>query len=66
MTSAAKIEKPRVRHGESVDLNFSVNPASKRLLDVLVSILSSEYIQIAKENPEIFSEGNEQRPLQDV
>jgi len=56
MASGAKIEKPRVPDGESIDLNFSVNPASKRLLDVLVSILTSEYIQTAKQNPEIFSE----------
>lgn len=37
-----------------VSLNVSENPASKRLLDVIVSILSQEYIQTAKENPEIF------------
>ncbi len=36
-------------------LNHSENPAAKRLLDVLVAILAEEYIQTAKENPEIFS-----------
>ena len=38
-----------------ISLNHSENPAAKRLLDVLVAILAEEYIQIAKENPEIFS-----------
>lgn len=38
-----------------VSLNFSENPAAKHLLDVIVSILSEEYIRTAKENPEIFS-----------
>jgi hypothetical protein len=40
---------------ESVSLHFAENPAAKKLLDVLVSILSEEYIQKAKENPDIFS-----------
>ncbi len=37
--------------------SFSVaeNPAVKSLLDVIVSILAEEYIQTAKEHPEIFS-----------
>jgi hypothetical protein len=39
----------------SVSLNALENPAAERLLDVIVSILTEEYIQIAKENPEIFS-----------
>ena len=38
-----------------ISLNHSENPAAKRLLDVLVTILAEEYIQKAKENPEIFS-----------
>ncbi len=38
-----------------ISLNHSENPAVKRLLDVLVSILAEEYIQKAKENPDIFS-----------
>lgn len=36
-------------------LNWKENPRAKKLLDVLVSILKEEYIQTAKENPEIFS-----------
>ncbi len=38
-----------------ISLNYSENPAAKRLLDVLVAILAEEYIQAAKANPEIFS-----------
>jgi hypothetical protein len=38
-----------------VSLNFSENPAAMSLLDIIVSILSEEYIRTAKENPEIFS-----------
>lgn len=36
-------------------LSWKENAASKKLLDALVSILKEEYIQKAKENPEIFS-----------
>ena len=54
MATAADNEK--TRSAEDTDLNFSVNPASKRLLDAIVSILAEEYIQKAKENPDIFSE----------
>ncbi|MBX7065615.1 MAG: hypothetical protein K1X28_00150 [Parachlamydiales bacterium] len=52
----ASTAKHRTHDGETENLNFSANPASKRLLDVIVSILADEYIQIAKENPEIFLE----------
>lgn len=38
-----------------LSLNWKENPAAKKLLDALVSILTTEYIQVAKENPEIFS-----------
>lgn len=40
----------------SLSLSWKENPTTKRVLDVIVSILVKEYIQIAKENPEIFSE----------
>jgi hypothetical protein len=39
----------------SVNLNYSENAAAKKLLDAIVSILAEEYIQKAKENPEIFT-----------
>lgn len=40
---------------EEVSLNWKENPAAKKLLDALVSVLKEEYIQKAKEHPEIFS-----------
>jgi hypothetical protein len=51
MASAEKIETREIAE----DLSVSVNPASKKLLDAIVSILAEEYIQTAKNNPEIFS-----------
>ncbi len=30
------------------------NPSVQRLLDVVISIIADEYIEIAKQNPEIF------------
>jgi hypothetical protein len=39
----------------SISLNWKENASSKKLLDVLVSILAEEYIQTDKENPELFS-----------
>ena len=41
---------------EKISLNWQENPASKVLLDVLVQILKDKYLQIAKENQEIFKE----------
>jgi hypothetical protein len=52
MASAAKIEK----HEFADELNVSANPAVKKLLDAIVSILADEYIATAKENPDLFSE----------
>ena len=43
-----KIEKP-------INLSWKDNPAVQKLLDVVASILAEEYIQIAKENPEVFT-----------
>jgi len=31
------------------------NPDIQKLLDVIASIIADEYIQIAKQNPEVFS-----------
>ena len=43
-----KIEKP-------INLSWKDNPAVQKLLDVVTSILAEEYIQIAKQNPDVFS-----------
>ena len=40
----------------SVNLNYSENATAKRLLEAIVSILAEEYIQTAKQNPDIFKE----------
>ncbi len=34
------------------------NPSIQKVLDTLVSIVAQEYIQIAKQNPEIFLNGS--------
>jgi hypothetical protein len=39
----------------SASLSYSENAAAKKLLDAIVSILAEEYIQKAKENPEVFT-----------
>jgi len=39
----------------SFSLSWKESPAAKNLLDALVTILKEEYIQKAKENPEIFT-----------
>jgi len=40
---------------QPASLNWIDNPSVQKLLDVVVSIMAEEYIQIAKQNPEIFS-----------
>jgi len=37
-------------------LNWKDNLSVQKLLDVIASIIADEYIQIAKQNPEVFSE----------
>lgn len=55
MTSLAEATPEQYEEAYSTSLEYSENPAVKRLLDVIVSILAEEYIQTAKANPEIFS-----------
>jgi hypothetical protein len=50
MAITAKKDSPE----REASLNCSENPAVKKLLDAIVSILADEYIQTAKNNPEIF------------
>ena len=38
------------------NLNWKDNLSVQKLLDVIASIIADEYIQIAKQNPEVFSE----------
>ena len=39
---------------EQINLNWFDNPSIQKLLDVVVSIIVVDYIQIAKQNPDIF------------
>lgn len=50
-----QVEQHLREESSRVSLNYSENPAALPLLDVIVCILVQEYVQKAKENPEIFS-----------
>ncbi len=39
-----------------ISLNWKENPAVKKLLDAIVSSLAEEYIETAKQNPDIFTQ----------
>ena len=41
---------------QPISLNWLDNPSVQKLLDVLVSIIAEEYIEIAKQNPDLFSD----------
>ena len=55
MTQAVTKIPDLFSEGSSVSLNYFENAAAKKLLDVIVSILAEEYIQTAKQNPDIFT-----------
>jgi len=42
-----------------IDFNWTNNSGVKNLLDAISSILAEEYIEIAKQNRDIFSNGGE-------
>jgi len=42
-----------------IDFNWTNNPSVKNLLDAISSILAEEYIEIAKQNRDIFSNEGE-------
>lgn len=44
--------KPEIKE---VCLDWQDNTAVQKLLDVVISIIAEEYIQIAKKNPEVFT-----------
>ena len=47
------------KHSEitrTTSLTWMDNPSVQKLLDVVVSIIAEEYIQIAKQNPDLFSD----------
>lgn len=38
-----------------ISFNWVDNPAVQNLLDIMISIIAEEYIEIARQNPDIFS-----------
>ncbi len=53
------VEKVVKTNNPQIALNWQDNLSVQKLLDVIASILTEEYIEIAKQNPEIFSNGGE-------
>jgi len=43
-----------LRNDSKGNLSWKDNPPIQKLLDAVVSILAEEYIQVAKQNPEVF------------
>ncbi len=50
----AQVQKNSEKTTQPISFVWVDNPSVQRLLDVVVSIMADEYIQIAKQNPEIF------------
>ena len=46
-------EKTSLEH-ENLGLSWQDSPPVQHLLDVIAGIITSEYVQIAKQNPETF------------
>ena len=53
---ATQVQKDSKSIIQSISLNWTDNRSVQELLDVVVSIIAEEYIQIAKKNPDIFSD----------
>ena len=56
----AQVEK-NSKITQPISLNWSHSPFVQKLLDVVVSIIAEEYIQIAKQNPDLFSDNGGKR-----
>ena len=41
---------------QPISLSWIGSPSVQKLLDVVVAIIAEEYIQIAKQNPDLFSD----------
>ena len=52
---AEKLPTPNEKDFQ-LDLNWKTNPSAKKLLDVIASSLAEEYIETAKNNPDIFTQ----------
>lgn len=53
---AAQTEKNSKKTTQPISFVWVDNASVQRLLDVVVSIIAEEYIQIAKQNPRVFSD----------
>ena len=51
---ATKVQKNTKPIIHSINLNWTDNLSVQELLDVVVSIIANEYVQIAKQNPDLF------------
>jgi len=49
------VEKVVKTSNPQIALNWQDNLSVQKLLDVIASILAEEYIEIAKQNPDVFS-----------
>jgi len=58
---ATKVHKNTKPIIHSISLNWTDNRSVQELLDVVVSIVADEYIQTAKQNPEVFSDNGGKR-----
>ena len=57
----AQVQKDNKPIIHSISLNWTDNSSVQKLLDVVVSIVADEYIQTAKQNPEVFSDNGGKR-----
>lgn len=47
-------EKDTKIENQSISLSYTNNPSVQKLLDTIANIIADEYIEKAKQNPEIF------------
>lgn len=50
-----RIEKNTEEKNKTISLSWIDNLEVQELLDVMISIIAEEYIEIARQNPDIFS-----------
>lgn len=57
--AVAQIEKNIKAEVEQISLTWSNSPSVQKLLDVVCSIIADEYIEVAKQNPDVFKNGGQ-------
>lgn len=50
----SRAEKKTEETNKNISLKWIDNPEVQKLLDVMISIIAEEYIEIASHNPDIF------------